>query len=181
MDLISNTRAENMELCIVDELRCAVCNNVVTKKCARCKKIRYCCEECQRIHWKFHKTLCDQSMEKHNYIQKFYLIENTELLYCIGKKFCQVSTIDIEECFGSVITVNPKNPIPSFIYLRNKSYTVIHLTDADLCQQYITKSHTPNLPFNPDKHYIIVLMYFDIIVVRCYKKKTIVHWFSQVI
>ncbi|XP_027329818.1 ubiquitin carboxyl-terminal hydrolase 18-like [Abrus precatorius] len=38
---------------------CAVCATRATKKCSRCKAVRYCSQECQQSHWKSgHKTTC---------------------------------------------------------------------------------------------------------------------------
>nr|KYP42903.1 Ubiquitin carboxyl-terminal hydrolase 19 [Cajanus cajan] len=38
---------------------CAVCATRATKKCSRCKAVRYCSQECQQSHWKSgHKTVC---------------------------------------------------------------------------------------------------------------------------
>ncbi len=41
-------------------MRCAYCGNKPTKpqRCARCQKMFYCGQECQRSHWKEHKTIC---------------------------------------------------------------------------------------------------------------------------
>ncbi|EOY29251.1 PREDICTED: ubiquitin carboxyl-terminal hydrolase 18 isoform X2 [Theobroma cacao] len=38
---------------------CAVCSNPASKKCSRCKSVRYCSSACQQVHWKAgHKTEC---------------------------------------------------------------------------------------------------------------------------
>ncbi|EEF46819.1 ubiquitin carboxyl-terminal hydrolase 18 [Ricinus communis] len=41
------------------ESSCANCGNLGTKKCSRCKSVRYCSTECQEVHWKSgHKSKC---------------------------------------------------------------------------------------------------------------------------
>ncbi|XWS26121.1 hypothetical protein CRYUN_Cryun26dG0003700 [Craigia yunnanensis] len=38
---------------------CAVCSNSASKKCSRCKSVRYCSSACQQEHWNAgHKTKC---------------------------------------------------------------------------------------------------------------------------
>ncbi|KAK8509378.1 hypothetical protein V6N13_062429 [Hibiscus sabdariffa] len=37
---------------------CQVCSNPASKKCSRCKSVRYCSPACQQAHWKVHKTKC---------------------------------------------------------------------------------------------------------------------------
>eukprot|EP00038_Savillea_parva_P011610 m.198777 g.198777 ORF g.198777 m.198777 type:complete len:395 (+) comp20540_c0_seq1:86-1270(+) len=37
---------------------CAKCGAPAVKKCSACKRIAYCCVECQRAHWKVHKPHC---------------------------------------------------------------------------------------------------------------------------
>ncbi|KAJ7213266.1 hypothetical protein C8J57DRAFT_1602154 [Mycena rebaudengoi] len=39
---------------------CSACHSpsAVLKKCARCKKTRYCNRECQNRHWKVHRKMC---------------------------------------------------------------------------------------------------------------------------
>ncbi|KAF8658594.1 hypothetical protein HU200_059055 [Digitaria exilis] len=38
---------------------CAACGGVTTKKCSRCKRVRYCSQECQTKHWQAgHKFKC---------------------------------------------------------------------------------------------------------------------------
>ena len=34
------------------------------QKCLRCKKIAYCCKECQAKHWSIHKTKCDKATSR---------------------------------------------------------------------------------------------------------------------
>ncbi|XP_044472071.1 ubiquitin carboxyl-terminal hydrolase 18-like [Mangifera indica] len=42
-----------------DDFSCVVCANPGTKKCSRCKSVRYCSSTCQSTHWKSgHKTKC---------------------------------------------------------------------------------------------------------------------------
>lgn len=48
----------------VDEItKCAFCRSVgknELKQCSRCKTTRYCSVECQKQHWKTHKTVCQK-------------------------------------------------------------------------------------------------------------------------
>ena len=37
---------------------CAFCRKVSSLRCARCKKVFYCCKEHQKSHWKAHKSVC---------------------------------------------------------------------------------------------------------------------------
>jgi MYND finger len=37
---------------------CQLYGNEETKTCSKCKKVRYCCKECQIAHWKTHKPNC---------------------------------------------------------------------------------------------------------------------------
>ncbi|XP_022731320.1 ubiquitin carboxyl-terminal hydrolase 18 isoform X2 [Durio zibethinus] len=41
---------------------CAVCSNTASKKCSRCKSVRYCSSACQKLHWNAgHKTKCKEN------------------------------------------------------------------------------------------------------------------------
>ncbi|KAI4337216.1 hypothetical protein L6164_015661 [Bauhinia variegata] len=44
---------------LMDDSVCAVCGSFGTKKCSRCKAVRYCSQKCQQSHWNSgHKTKC---------------------------------------------------------------------------------------------------------------------------
>ncbi|XP_015972285.1 ubiquitin carboxyl-terminal hydrolase 18 [Arachis duranensis] len=44
---------------VLDDPSCAACGARATKKCSRCKAVRYCSQECQQSHWKSgHKAKC---------------------------------------------------------------------------------------------------------------------------
>ncbi|KAF3575748.1 hypothetical protein DY000_02034344 [Brassica cretica] len=44
---------------VPDASECSVCGNLTTKKCSRCKSVRYCSAECQRSDWNAgHKLKC---------------------------------------------------------------------------------------------------------------------------
>ncbi|CAF1861592.1 unnamed protein product [Brassica oleracea var. botrytis] len=44
---------------VPDASECSVCGNLTTKKCSRCKSVRYCSAECQRSDWNGgHKLKC---------------------------------------------------------------------------------------------------------------------------
>lgn len=46
---------------------CIVCGNLGSKKCSRCKAVRYCSPTCQQIHWKAgHKTKCKDFQARRN-------------------------------------------------------------------------------------------------------------------
>ncbi|XP_022982089.1 ubiquitin carboxyl-terminal hydrolase 18-like [Cucurbita maxima] len=46
---------------------CVVCGNMGSKKCSRCKAVRYCSPTCQQVHWKSgHKTECKNFQECRN-------------------------------------------------------------------------------------------------------------------
>ncbi|XP_008452810.2 ubiquitin carboxyl-terminal hydrolase 18-like [Cucumis melo] len=46
---------------------CVVCGNLGSKKCSRCKAVRYCSPTCQEIHWKAgHKTKCKDFQARRN-------------------------------------------------------------------------------------------------------------------
>ncbi|MED6150995.1 hypothetical protein PIB30_078037 [Stylosanthes scabra] len=47
---------------VLDDPSCAACGSRATKKCSRCKAVRYCSQECQQSHWKSgHKVQCTVS------------------------------------------------------------------------------------------------------------------------
>ncbi|ESW08912.1 hypothetical protein PHAVU_009G084800 [Phaseolus vulgaris] len=45
----------------MDDSVCAVCRNPGSKKCSRCKSVRYCSQACQQAHWQSeHKMRCKE-------------------------------------------------------------------------------------------------------------------------
>ena len=40
---------------------CHVCCKLAPKRCARCRRVRYCSSECQRLDWQTHKLRCSSS------------------------------------------------------------------------------------------------------------------------
>lgn len=40
---------------------CANCGKKSTSRCGQCKKARYCSSECQKVHWKVHRSSCSAS------------------------------------------------------------------------------------------------------------------------
>jgi hypothetical protein len=57
-DLLSNLRKKG------ESLICAACGNIIpvesVKRCARCRVVNYCNRNCQKAHWKAHKSKCKQ-------------------------------------------------------------------------------------------------------------------------
>jgi hypothetical protein len=53
-----NTTGDARRVC--DRTECFKVENDDTKfrKCARCRKVAYCCKECQVMHWSEHKSVC---------------------------------------------------------------------------------------------------------------------------
>ena len=45
---------------VVVEKRCAYCGRVAHKKCGRCRMLRYCSAECQRVAWPLHRQMCEK-------------------------------------------------------------------------------------------------------------------------
>ncbi|KAL0701761.1 hypothetical protein Bca4012_057883 [Brassica carinata] len=44
---------------VPDISECSVCGNLSTKKCSRCKSVRYCSANCQKSDWNSgHKRQC---------------------------------------------------------------------------------------------------------------------------
>jgi hypothetical protein len=40
------------------QFACHACKKLAHQKCGRCKKIAYCCKECQKGDWARHKAQC---------------------------------------------------------------------------------------------------------------------------
>ncbi|XP_047170037.1 ubiquitin carboxyl-terminal hydrolase 18-like [Vigna umbellata] len=54
-------RHDAMPGLLMDDSVCAVCRNPGSKKCSRCKSVRYCSQACQQAHWKSeHKMSCKE-------------------------------------------------------------------------------------------------------------------------
>jgi hypothetical protein len=45
---------------------CGVCGKESSSFCANCQLISYCSTNCQKVHWKFHKTNCQKYSETKN-------------------------------------------------------------------------------------------------------------------
>jgi hypothetical protein len=52
------TRAYNVVKSDLLQLPCAACSKVAKHICSRCQNERYCSKECQRDHWRQHRTPC---------------------------------------------------------------------------------------------------------------------------
>lgn len=40
---------------------CNVCSKPASKQCSKCQQAKYCSADCQRAHWKTHKTECGKN------------------------------------------------------------------------------------------------------------------------
>lgn len=47
-----------------EELVCALCSQPSKNRCTACFVVRYCCKECQLIHWYKHKKICKETKKK---------------------------------------------------------------------------------------------------------------------
>ena len=45
---------------VVVEKRCAYCGRVAHRRCGRCRMLRYCSAECQRVAWPQHRQMCEK-------------------------------------------------------------------------------------------------------------------------
>ncbi|XP_057542232.1 ubiquitin carboxyl-terminal hydrolase 17-like [Amaranthus tricolor] len=58
---------------------CAVCSNLTSTRCSRCKAVRYCSSKCQIIHWRQgHKFECNPQVS--NAFERDYLNDNAETM-----------------------------------------------------------------------------------------------------
>lgn len=72
---------------------CPVCETHANKKCGKCKILKYCGQDCQKLHWtKYHKKVCmpiESTETALKFIQNYNTIINdetdeTELVYWFG-------------------------------------------------------------------------------------------------
>mmetsp|Transcript_69469 Transcript_69469/g.122624 ORF Transcript_69469/g.122624 Transcript_69469/m.122624 type:complete len:209 (-) Transcript_69469:612-1238(-) len=51
-------RQNMLQLGQLNSQKCGVCMAPAETRCARCKLVSYCTADCQKVHWKRHKTVC---------------------------------------------------------------------------------------------------------------------------
>lgn len=61
--LYASGASEGLEM--LSKVRCDSCSKVAEmKRCGRCRKTRYCSEECKNVHWrKTHKSECEANIK----------------------------------------------------------------------------------------------------------------------
>ena len=55
------TKSRNKASSVAFKTKCSYCNatGIEPSRCVRCKMVTYCGKECQKAHWKVHKTVCN--------------------------------------------------------------------------------------------------------------------------
>ena len=60
-------RFKRMSSTAAKRCTCQVCGKDASKKCSRCSLAWYCSAECQKKHWKEHKSVCNSEYQSHQY------------------------------------------------------------------------------------------------------------------
>jgi hypothetical protein len=87
----SNSRLEDvrsrLQRAIADKCSNPACENAQSSQlseCAACRSVRYCCRECQKAHWPWHKDTCKQirkELEKKEEENKLHVLQALEKLH----------------------------------------------------------------------------------------------------
>ncbi|MED6176688.1 Ubiquitin carboxyl-terminal hydrolase 19 [Stylosanthes scabra] len=96
----------------MDQPLCAVCSKDATKKCSRCKSVRYCSQACQQMHWKSeHKLKCKEVHSTMNLAQSGPPSPGFKASAVVNKS---TSSISLVPACGREISKpikQPKNPL----------------------------------------------------------------------
>ncbi|KAL5559571.1 hypothetical protein UlMin_035782 [Ulmus minor] len=94
----------------MEDLACVVCGNPASKKCSRCKAVRYCSTNCQEVHWKSgHKSECKIAQSPVRVISSNNALGNSQLKTSgIGGK--KISGIALIPSYGTSAPKPIKQP-----------------------------------------------------------------------
>lgn len=72
---------------------CAACGQPGSLRCAKCRSSPYCSRECQKAHFKVHKTICDPAIDPKNAFLERLAAEIRANVKCSREVSPAVSTI----------------------------------------------------------------------------------------
>ncbi|MED6203637.1 hypothetical protein PIB30_001335 [Stylosanthes scabra] len=96
----------------MDQPLCAVCSKDATKKCSRCKSVRYCSQACQQMHWKSeHKLKCKEVHSTMNLAQSGPASPGFKASAAVNKSTSSIALIPACGREISKPIKQPKNPL----------------------------------------------------------------------
>ncbi|CAG8461727.1 25917_t:CDS:2, partial [Gigaspora margarita] len=100
------------------------CKKIADKLCSSCHVISYCSKECQKMHWKFHKTICKSDVASKDWKPDYINEMRTPAFYSQNLPFVSFNPLIREYLWGNVPAIDIVN------------LTLNELADGKSCSDY---------------------------------------------
>ncbi|RIB02514.1 hypothetical protein C2G38_872121 [Gigaspora rosea] len=85
------------------------CKKIADKLCSSCHIVSYCSKECQKMHWKFHKTICKSDVASKDWKPDYINEMRTPAFYSQNLPFVPFNPLIREYLWGNIPAIDIVN------------------------------------------------------------------------